>query len=78
MPNRSIVHETPAGTRIASLGEQMRVAKQVCAHLAVMRRGRMVEYGAAAQGFGAPWHACTHALFAAAPGRGYTLGAIDS
>jgi peptide/nickel transport system ATP-binding protein len=52
----------------------LRVASQVCDHLAVMSSGRVVEYGPAAQVFGAPEHAYTKALFAAAPGRGFTFG----
>ncbi|MBL8380395.1 MAG: ABC transporter ATP-binding protein [Burkholderiales bacterium] len=52
----------------------LRVAAQVCDHVAVMSKGRVVEYGAAAQVFGAPQHAYTQALFAAAPGRGYEFG----
>jgi peptide/nickel transport system ATP-binding protein len=52
----------------------LRVASQVCDHLAVMSRGQVVEYGPAAQVFGNPQHAYTRALFAAAPGRGYSFG----
>ncbi len=52
----------------------LRVASQVCDQLAVMRQGRVVEYGPAAQVFGAPQHAYTQALFAAAPGRDYAFG----
>jgi peptide/nickel transport system ATP-binding protein len=53
----------------------LRVAAQVCDHVAVMSKGRMVEYGTAAQVFGAPKHEYTQALFAAAPGRDYAFGA---
>ena len=52
----------------------LRVASQVCDQLAVMSQGRVVEYGPAAQVFGAPKHAYTQALFAAAPGRNYAFG----
>jgi peptide/nickel transport system ATP-binding protein len=52
----------------------LRVASQVCDHLAVMSQGRVVEYGPAAQVFGDPQHAYTRALFAAAPGRGFSFG----
>jgi len=52
----------------------LRVASQVCDQLAVMSGGRIVEYGPAHQVFGAPQHAYTRALFAAAPGRGYAFG----
>ncbi|MEY2953008.1 MAG: hypothetical protein RLZZ401_1095 [Pseudomonadota bacterium] len=53
----------------------LRVASQVCDHLAVMSQGQVVEYGPAHQVFGAPQHAYTQALFAAAPGRNYAFGA---
>jgi len=52
----------------------LRVASQVCDQLAVMSKGRVVEYGPAAQVFGDPRHEYTRALFAAAPGRGYAFG----
>ncbi len=52
----------------------LRVAAQVCDHLAVMQQGRIVEYGPAAQVFTAPQHAYTQALFAAAPGRDFAFG----
>ena len=52
----------------------LRVASQVCDHLAVMSKGEVVEYGPAHQVFGAPQHAYTQALFSAAPGRGFAFG----
>ncbi len=52
----------------------LRVASQVCDHLAVMSKGKVVEYGPAHEVFGAPQHAYTRSLFAAAPGRGYAFG----
>ena len=52
----------------------LRVAAQVCDHVAVMSQGRVVEYGPAAQVFGAPRHAYTRALFDAAPGRDFAFG----
>jgi peptide/nickel transport system ATP-binding protein len=52
----------------------LRVASQVCDQLAVMSGGKVVEYGAASEVFGSPQHAYTRALFAAAPGRGFTFG----
>ncbi len=36
--------------------------------------GQVIEYGPAVRVFGDPQHACTRALFAAAPGRGYSFG----
>jgi peptide/nickel transport system ATP-binding protein len=49
----------------------LRVASQLCDHLAVMSQGQVVEYGLASEVFAAPRHAYTRALFAAAPGRGF-------
>ena len=53
----------------------LRVASQVCDQLAVMSKGKVVEYGPAHQVFGNPQHAYTQALFAAAPGRDFAFGA---
>ncbi|KAB2874723.1 MAG: ABC transporter ATP-binding protein [Burkholderiaceae bacterium] len=53
----------------------LRVASQVCDTLAVMSRGEVVEMGPAHRVFGAPQHAYTRALFAAAPGRDFAFGA---
>ena len=52
----------------------LRVASQICDHLAVMSKGQVVEYGPAHQVFGSPQHAYTQALFAAAPGRDFAFG----
>jgi ABC-type glutathione transport system ATPase component len=52
----------------------LRVAAQVCDHVAVMQEGRVVEYGPAREVFLAPRHEYTRALFAAAPGRGFAFG----
>ena len=54
----------------------LRVAAQICDHVAVMSQGRVVEYGAAAEVFGAPRHAYTRALFDAAPGRHFAFGTV--
>ena len=52
----------------------LRVAAQVCDHVAVMSKGRVVEYGPAAEVFLRPRHEYTRALFEAAPGRGFDFG----
>ncbi|HEY4170963.1 MAG TPA: ABC transporter ATP-binding protein [Reyranella sp.] len=52
----------------------LRVAAQICDYVAVMSKGRVVEYGAAEQVFGSPKHDYTKALFAAAPGRNWEFG----
>ena len=51
----------------------LRVAAQVCDQVAVMREGRVVEYGPASEVLGRPRHAYTQALVAAAPGRGFAF-----
>ena len=52
----------------------LRVAAQVCDHVAVMSKGRVVEYGPAEEIFLQPKHAYTRALFDAAPGRDFAFG----
>jgi peptide/nickel transport system ATP-binding protein len=47
----------------------LRVAAQVCDTIAVMQRGKIVEYGSAIDVFTAPRHPYTQELFAAVPGR---------
>ena len=56
----------------------LRVAAQVCDQVAVMSKGRVVEYGPAAEVFSRPQHAYTRALFDAAPGRGFDFGGAAS
>lgn len=45
------------------------VAAQVCDHILVMQRGRIVEHGRTADVFSDPQHEYTQALFASVPGR---------
>src|SRR5258706_4426156 len=52
----------------------LRVAAQVCDHVAVMSKGRVVEYGPAQQVFLRPPHQDTRALVQAATGRGFAFG----
>jgi peptide/nickel transport system ATP-binding protein len=52
----------------------LRVAAQVCDRVAVMHRGRVVEYGEAAAIFTDPQHYYTKQLFTAAPGRAWEFG----
>jgi peptide/nickel transport system ATP-binding protein len=52
----------------------LRVAAQVCDDVAVMSKGKVVEYGPATQVFRDPQHAYTKALFEAAPGKGFDFG----
>ena len=52
----------------------LRVAAQVCDHVAVMQHGRIVEQGPAREVFISPRHEYTRALFNAAPGRGFAFG----
>ena len=49
----------------------LRVAAQVCDTIAVMQRGKIVEYGPAVDVFAAPEHPYTQELFAAVPGRNW-------
>jgi peptide/nickel transport system ATP-binding protein len=49
----------------------LRVAAQVCDRVGVMSGGRLVEVGTAAEVLGAPRHAYTQSLIAAAPGRAW-------
>ena len=56
----------------------LRVAAQICDQIAVMHRGRVVEYGPAAEVFGAPKDDYTKALFDAAPGRAFEFGRFEA
>jgi peptide/nickel transport system ATP-binding protein len=56
----------------------LRVAAQVCDHVAVMFQGEVVEQGRAADVFGSPRHAYTRALLDAAPGREWQFGKFQA
>ena len=52
----------------------LRVAAQVCDVVAVMSKGKVVEYGPAKEVFHNPQHDYTKLLFEAAPGRDFDFG----
>ncbi|HKU96345.1 MAG TPA: ABC transporter ATP-binding protein [Vineibacter sp.] len=56
----------------------LRVAAQVCDEVAVMEKGKVVEYGPVADVFLRPKHAYTQALLAAAPGRDWEFGKFEA
>jgi peptide/nickel transport system ATP-binding protein len=56
----------------------LRVAAQICDHVAVMHRGDVVEYGPAKDVFGNPQQDYTKALFDAAPGKDWDFGVFQA
>ncbi len=54
----------------------LRVAAQICDHVAVMYNGEVVEYGAAGDIFNNPQQDYTRALFDAAPGKDWDFGVL--
>jgi peptide/nickel transport system ATP-binding protein len=54
----------------------LRVAAQICDTVAVMKHGKVVEYGEVARIFAQPQNDYTRALLDAAPGRYATFGAL--
>ena len=60
------------GLSLLFITHDLRVAAQISDRIAVMRGGRVVEEGTAAQVFGAPRDEYTRALLASVPGRAWT------
>ena len=56
----------------------LRVAGQMCDHLAVMQRGRIVEYGPTAQVLGNPQHPYTQTLIDAIPSLEHRRDEVDA
>ena len=64
------------GLSIVFITHDLRVAAQVCDHIAVMKSGRVVEEGVCADVFSNPSHPYTQALLAAVPGRRWDPAAV--
>ncbi|ALS60335.1 ABC transporter ATP-binding protein [Pandoraea norimbergensis] len=59
------------GLSMVFITHDLRVAAQLCDHIAVMKSGNVVEYGDTSAIFGAPSHPYTRSLLDAIPGRGW-------
>ena len=64
------------GLSIVFITHDLRVAAQVCDHIAVMKSGRVVEEGVCAEVFNNPVHPYTQALLSAVPGRRWDSAAV--
>jgi peptide/nickel transport system ATP-binding protein len=63
---------------ILFITHDLRVAAQVCDHVAVMHKGEVVEYDAAERIFTNPAHDYTKALLDAAPGKDWDFGVFQA
>ncbi|ART64796.1 microcin ABC transporter ATP-binding protein [Kushneria marisflavi] len=64
------------GVAVLFITHDLRVAARICDDIMVMQKGRVVEYGPTAHVLGAPEHAYTRSLMAAAPGRHWDFAAF--
>ncbi len=66
------------GLSLLFITHDLRVAAQICDHIAVMKDGVVVEHGPASRVFAAPEHPYTRALLAAVPGRHWTPPSVTA
>ena len=66
------------GLSLLFITHDLRVAAQICDHIAVMKEGIVVEHGPASRVFATPAHPYTRALLDAVPGRHWTPPTADA